>query len=114
MAAGLYFVVEKLLAGFGALRWIDEDGYGKQENGAHEVEITHSFNNIAHSFVLLIMNKEIDQKNVESSIPVSKFSYVTLPFVNIGTTIEPKNSKPIFDSVSAVILICVSDSIYHR
>ena len=36
---------------------------------------------------------------------------VTIP-LNIGTTIDPKNSKPIFENVSATIFNCESESIH--
>ena len=114
MAAGLCFSGEKLLAGFGAERGIDEDCHTQKEDGSKKIEISHYLNNVAHSFMFFIINKLPNQKIIEDSIPISKPSDDTLLPINIGTTVDPKNSKPIFENVSATIFNWELDSIYDQ
>lgn len=83
--------------------------YGEKQNRTDEIKKLYALKN-AHIFTYLIIAILVIQAVVERANPAMIIPTAISEPARRGTTSEPKNTTPMFDSVSAMSRNCTSDS----
>ena len=95
--------------GFAAQSRIENDGKNQQNNGSNNIKSGHG---VYHIFTSLIIIKPNNQEPSESNEPDNKYPQEISAEIKNGTTIEAKNTNPMFDSISAMNCSWESDNIH--